>query len=30
MHEWDTWYAKTAQDEDEGEPEDEADLDDES
>lgn len=30
MHEWDGWYAKTAQDEDEGEPEDEADLDDES
>lgn len=30
MHEWDTWYAKTAQDEDEAEPEDEADLDDES
>lgn len=30
MHEWDDWYARTAQDEDEDEPEDEADLDDES
>ena len=30
MHEWDDWYARTAQDEDEAEPEDEAELDDES
>ena len=30
MHEWDDWYARTAQDEEDDEPEDEADLDDES
>lgn len=30
MREWDDWYARTAQEEDEDEPEDEADLDDES